>query len=260
MPPHERFHPLRAAALLWRLGARTYGAPPDAAFYLALRGLAQAPGLRAKGLTPLEPHLLEAPSEEAVQALLAEYHRLFGHVASECGDPFGVSETLTSLAGAFDMAAAQPNAHVADTASTLLASVRPTMAGFLALVQQHAQLALYRNVSRMTSDLLADPSIDALLREETTVLTIYSTSTCGYCRQLKNSLDREHIQYADISIDNDPLAASYVESVNGGNQVVPTVVCPNGTVMTNPTVAQIRECMAGVPAWQGTVGLGEFHR
>jgi mycoredoxin len=31
-----------------------------------------------------------------------------------------------------------------------------------------------------------------------------------------------------------------VESVNGGNQTVPTVVFPDGTVMTNPSIAAVQ--------------------
>jgi mycoredoxin len=39
-----------------------------------------------------------------------------------------------------------------------------------------------------------------------------------------------------------------VMSVNGGNQTVPTVVFPDGTVMVNPSAAQVRERLAAVSA------------
>jgi mycoredoxin len=35
-----------------------------------------------------------------------------------------------------------------------------------------------------------------------------------------------------------------VMSVNGGNQTVPTVHFPNGTALTNPTLAQVKEQLA----------------
>jgi mycoredoxin len=35
-------------------------------------------------------------------------------------------------------------------------------------------------------------------------------------------------------------------SVNGGNQTVPTVVFPDGTVMVNPSAAKVRERLAAV--------------
>ena len=76
------------------------------------------------------------------------------------------------------------------------------------------------------------------------MLTIYSTSTCGYCHRLKTQLDREGIPYTDVNIEHDDTAATFVESVNGGNQVVPTVVCPNGSALTNPSIAQIKQCLA----------------
>jgi mycoredoxin len=75
------------------------------------------------------------------------------------------------------------------------------------------------------------------------MLIIYSTPTCGYCQRLKSQLDREGIPFTDIDIERDPAAAAYVASVNGGYQTVPTVLCPNGSAMTNPTIQQIKECL-----------------
>ena len=75
-------------------------------------------------------------------------------------------------------------------------------------------------------------------------LTIYSTTWCGYCRRLKSQLDREGIGYAEVDIEHTPDAAVYVESVNNGNQTVPTVVFPDGTAATNPSVAEGRRRLA----------------
>ena len=75
-------------------------------------------------------------------------------------------------------------------------------------------------------------------------MTIYSTSWCGYCHRLMKQLDREAVPYATIDIEQDPASADYVMSVNGGNQTVPTVVFPDGTAMTNPSLAQVKERLA----------------
>lgn len=72
-------------------------------------------------------------------------------------------------------------------------------------------------------------------------LTMYSTPWCGYCRRLKLQLDEAGISYTEIDIEQDPAAAEFVESVNGGNQTVPTVAFPDGTVMTNPSFAEVAE-------------------
>jgi len=72
-------------------------------------------------------------------------------------------------------------------------------------------------------------------------LTMYSTPWCGYCTRLKRQLDREGISYIDVDIERDPQSADYVMSVNGGNQTVPTVVMPDGTALTNPSLRDITE-------------------
>lgn len=71
-------------------------------------------------------------------------------------------------------------------------------------------------------------------------LTMYTTPWCGYCRQLKRMLSRDHIAFVEVDIEKDPAAAEYVMSVNGGNQTVPTVVFPDGTALTNPSLAEVK--------------------
>ena len=75
-------------------------------------------------------------------------------------------------------------------------------------------------------------------------LTIYSTVWCGYCTRLKRQLEREGVPFVNVDIEHDPAAAAFVEQANGGSQTVPTVQLPNGTTMTNPTLAQLREGLA----------------
>jgi mycoredoxin len=75
-------------------------------------------------------------------------------------------------------------------------------------------------------------------------VTMYSTVWCGYCRRLKSQMDREGIAYVEVDIENDPNAAELVMTVNGGNQTVPTVVFPDGTALTNPSLAQVKQKLA----------------
>jgi len=53
-------------------------------------------------------------------------------------------------------------------------------------------------------------------------------------------LDREGIAYSVVDIEQDPTAAEFVMSVNGGNQTVPTVRFPDGTTLTNPTIIDVK--------------------
>lgn len=79
------------------------------------------------------------------------------------------------------------------------------------------------------------------------MLTMYSTSWCGYCYRLKSQLDREGIEHAVVDIEQDPAAAAYVRSVNGGNETVPTLRFPDGSTLTNPSIKQVKERLALLP-------------
>jgi mycoredoxin len=79
---------------------------------------------------------------------------------------------------------------------------------------------------------------------ESGTVTMYSTTWCGYCRRLKTQLDSAGIGYTEVNIEEDPEAASFVENVNGGNQVVPTVVFPDGSASTNPSLADVKRQLA----------------
>ena len=75
-------------------------------------------------------------------------------------------------------------------------------------------------------------------------LTMYTTTWCGFCRNLKKQLARDGIEIAEVDIERDEAAAEFVMSVNGGNQTVPTVVFPDGTAMVNPSAAQVKAQLA----------------
>ncbi|WP_225828008.1 mycoredoxin [Streptomyces naphthomycinicus] len=75
-------------------------------------------------------------------------------------------------------------------------------------------------------------------------VTMYSTTWCGYCRRLKSQMDREGIAYTEINIEQDPESAAFVEKANDGNQTVPTVLFADGSTLTNPSLAQVKQKLA----------------
>lgn len=72
-------------------------------------------------------------------------------------------------------------------------------------------------------------------------LTLYTTTWCPFCIRLKKLLDEKEIGYVEIDVESDAGAAAFVESVNGGNRVVPTALYSDGTTATNPRASQVRE-------------------
>jgi mycoredoxin len=76
------------------------------------------------------------------------------------------------------------------------------------------------------------------------MLTMYTTTWCGYCSRLKADLHRAGIEYTEVDIERVDGAADVVMSVNGGNRTVPTVVFPDGTALTNPSVTDVAARLA----------------
>jgi len=69
---------------------------------------------------------------------------------------------------------------------------------------------------------------------------MFSTTWCGYCRRLKGQLDDAGIPFTEVDVEQHDDAAEYVERANSGNRTVPTVVFPDGSATTNPSLAEVR--------------------
>jgi mycoredoxin len=73
---------------------------------------------------------------------------------------------------------------------------------------------------------------------------MYTTNWCGFCVRLKHGLEHAGITYDEIDIERVDGAADVVMDVNGGNRTVPTLVFPDGTALTNPSVAEVQAKLA----------------
>ena len=75
-------------------------------------------------------------------------------------------------------------------------------------------------------------------------LTMYTTTWCGFCKNLKRQLGKAGVEVNEVDIERDPEAAKFVESVNGGNQTVPTLRFDDGSALTNPSIVQVKAHLA----------------
>jgi glutaredoxin-like protein len=84
---------------------------------------------------------------------------------------------------------------------------------------------------------------DALM---TQTIIIYGTTWCGDCRRTRRFLDYHKVPYEYIDIDQDKDAEQFVMRTNGGMRSVPTIVCPDGSVMVEPSNLRVAEKL-GLP-------------
>ncbi|MCV2488662.1 mycoredoxin [Geodermatophilus sp. YIM 151500] len=78
-------------------------------------------------------------------------------------------------------------------------------------------------------------------------VTMYTTTWCGYCVRLKRLMQREGIGFTEVDIEFDANAADLVMRANGGNRTVPTLLFPDGSALTNPSIDQIKSQLAQLP-------------
>jgi len=70
-------------------------------------------------------------------------------------------------------------------------------------------------------------------------ILIYSTSWCPDCKRAKKFFGEQRVPYVSIDIEQDAEAMAFVEKVNHGKRIIPTIVCPDGTFMVEPSNAQL---------------------
>ena len=66
--------------------------------------------------------------------------------------------------------------------------------------------------------------MSTLTTPEKDTLVMYTTSWCGDCQVTKRALGKLEVPFVEVNIEEDPEAAAYVMSVNGGRRSVPTLV------------------------------------
>lgn len=66
-------------------------------------------------------------------------------------------------------------------------------------------------------------------------LTVYSAPWCPHCKRVKRFLAAHRMPYRQIDIDGDPGAIEELKALQGGRQIIPTVVYGDGTHDVNPS-------------------------
>lgn len=65
-------------------------------------------------------------------------------------------------------------------------------------------------------------------------IVMYTTTWCGDCWRAKQVMDSMQVSYTEINIGEDEEAVERVMRLNGGHRSVPTIVFPDGSVLTEP--------------------------
>lgn len=71
-------------------------------------------------------------------------------------------------------------------------------------------------------------------------IVMYGTSWCPDCRRALRVLEQYGARYHYVDIEKDEAAAEYVMRINRGYRSVPTLIFPDGSVLVEPSNAELQ--------------------
>ncbi len=93
----------------------------------------------------------------------------------------------------------------------------------------------------MTSQVSAENSstLDADSSSSNDEIVMYTTTWCPDCRRAKRVFASAGVPYREVDIARHPDAAATVRRINSGNESVPTIVFPDGSVLVEPSTREL---------------------
>jgi thioredoxin reductase (NADPH) len=70
-------------------------------------------------------------------------------------------------------------------------------------------------------------------------IIVYGTYWCRDCKRAKKFFGEQRVMYQSIDIERDDAAREYVERINHGKRIVPTIVFPDGSILVEPSNAEL---------------------
>ena len=72
-------------------------------------------------------------------------------------------------------------------------------------------------------------------------IMVYSTVWCPDCKRAKQFFGEQRVAYTNVDIEQDKKAMAFVEKINNGMRIIPTIIFPDGEILVEPTNAQLAE-------------------
>ncbi len=70
-------------------------------------------------------------------------------------------------------------------------------------------------------------------------IVMYTTEWCPDCWRAKQVMGSMKVPYQEVNINRDEAAVDVVIRLNNGNRSVPTIVFPDGSILTEPSTTAL---------------------
>lgn len=72
-------------------------------------------------------------------------------------------------------------------------------------------------------------------------ITVYGAVWCPDCKRAKQFFGEQRVEYFNVDIDEDPKSVAFVEKINGGKRIIPTIIFPDGDILVEPSNAELAQ-------------------
>lgn len=72
-------------------------------------------------------------------------------------------------------------------------------------------------------------------------LRVIGASWCPDCKRAKTFLGQHRIEFDWVDMETDPTAQAEVERINDGKRIIPTIIFPDGSILTEPSNDELAE-------------------
>jgi mycoredoxin len=73
------------------------------------------------------------------------------------------------------------------------------------------------------------------------LIKVYGTTWCPDCTRAKQVLGKNKVAFEWIDIEKDAAAVEIVVKLNKGNRSVPTILFPDGSILVEPSNAELEK-------------------
>ncbi len=102
--------------------------------------------------------------------------------------------------------------------------------------KKHPATSIYDNMKKQ--DAPRDPKLFTL---KPPIITVYGTVWCPDCKRAKKFFGEHRVQYENVDIEENPKGIAFVEGLNNGMRIIPTIIFPDGEILVEPSNAQLAE-------------------
>ncbi len=75
-------------------------------------------------------------------------------------------------------------------------------------------------------------------------ITMYVTQNCSDCRMAKAYFEANEIPFVQVNLEGDDQATEFVQRINRGYQSVPTIIFPDGSLLVEPSIKELKNKFA----------------